>query len=96
VIWEVWVHLCITFPLTLHRTGTSNLREVILKTCGQTRPDLYFDLEAVEHHLPLGLVLPEVPKEPFLFGVVLADPLQAALDEPLVGGKITLGSLGAV
>jgi hypothetical protein len=35
-----------------------------------------------DHHLPLGLVLPEVTEDLFLFWVVLTYPLQAALDPP--------------
>jgi hypothetical protein len=38
------------------------------------RPHLTVGLEAIYHHLPLGLVLPEVPEELF-FRIVLADPL---------------------
>jgi hypothetical protein len=38
-------------------------------------------LEAFYHHLPLGLVIPEVTEESFLLGVVLSYPLQAALDK---------------
>ncbi len=47
------------------------------------RPDLTVGLKAFDHQIPLGLVLPETPEEPLLLGVVLTDPLQAALDEPI-------------
>ncbi len=51
------------------------------------RPDLAVGLEYLDHHLPLGLVLPEVPEQPFLVGVVLPYALKATLHEPLdVGG----------
>ena len=36
-------------------------------------------LEAIYHHLPLGLVLEEVTEELFLIQVILANPLQASL-----------------
>src|SRR5215204_5368549 len=44
-----------------------------------SRPDLSVGLEAFYHHLPLGLVLPEVTEELFLIRILLADPLQASL-----------------
>ena len=44
-----------------------------------SRPDLTVGLEAIYHHLPLGLVLPEVTEELFLIRIILADPLQASL-----------------
>jgi hypothetical protein len=47
------------------------------------RPYLTVGLEALYHHLPLGLVLPEVPEESLLLGIILANPLQAALDPTL-------------
>ena len=53
----------------------------ISKTRGPAPPDLTVGLEAIYHHIPLGLVLPEVPKELLLFTVILADPLQASLHE---------------
>src|SRR5215207_7161494 len=42
-------------------------------------PDLTVGLEAIYHHLPLGLILPEVTEEYFLLGMVLSNPLQASL-----------------
>ncbi len=52
-----------------------------------SRPDFAVSLEAVDHQIPLGLVLPEVPEELFLFGVVLPYALKTPLDKPLdVGG----------
>jgi hypothetical protein len=47
-----------------------------------SRPHLTICLEALYHHLTLGLVLPEkIPEDLFLIRVVLSDSLQAALDE---------------
>jgi hypothetical protein len=51
-------------------------------------PDLAVGLEGFDHHLPLGLVLPEVSEEPFLVGVVFAYALQAALYEPIDVGRV--------
>ena len=36
-----------------------------------SRPDLTVGLEAIYHHLPLGLVLPEVTEESFLIRIIL-------------------------
>ncbi len=47
------------------------------------RPDLVVGLEAFYYHLPLGLVLEELPGELFLLEGVLTDPLQAAIHEVL-------------
>ena len=44
------------------------------------RPDFAVGLEAFYHHIPLGLVLPKISEESLVFGVVLSDPPQAALD----------------
>jgi hypothetical protein len=44
-----------------------------------SRPDLTVGLEAIYHHLPLGLVLEEVTEELFLIWIVLSNPLQASL-----------------
>jgi hypothetical protein len=41
------------------------------------RPHLTVRLEALYHHLPLGLILLEIPKDHFLIWVVLTYPLQA-------------------
>jgi hypothetical protein len=43
--------------------------------------------EAIYHHLPLGLVIPEVPKESFLLGINISYPLQVALDVPLFDSR---------
>src|SRR5215207_7208917 len=51
------------------RTVASYLRETSSKTRRSSRPDLTVGLEAIYHHLPLGLVLPEVPEELFLLGL---------------------------
>jgi hypothetical protein len=42
-------------------------------------PYLTVSLKTIYHHLPLGLVLPEVTEELFLIRIILADPLQASL-----------------
>ena len=47
------------------------------------RSDLAVGLQALYHHLPLGLVIPEVPEELFLIRIILADPLKASLHEAL-------------
>jgi hypothetical protein len=39
-------------------------------------------LEAIYHHLPLSLVLPEIPEDLFLLWVVLSDSLKAAPTQP--------------
>jgi hypothetical protein len=36
---------------------------VISKARRSSRPDLTVGLEAIYHHIPLGLILPEVPEE---------------------------------
>jgi hypothetical protein len=43
------------------------------------RSDLAVGLEAFYHHIPLGLVIPEVPEELFLIRIILTDPLKASL-----------------
>jgi hypothetical protein len=48
-----------------------------------THPHLAADLEAFYHHVSLGLILEEGPKEPLLLGLTLVDPLQAALHQTL-------------
>jgi hypothetical protein len=53
----------------------------ISKAWRPPRPYLTVGLEAFYHHIPLSLVLPQVPKELLLFTVILADPLQASLHE---------------
>jgi hypothetical protein len=44
-----------------------------------SRPDLTVGLQALYHHLPLGLILPEVTEALFLIRIILADPLQTSL-----------------
>ena len=44
-----------------------------------SRPYLTVGLQTFYHHLPLGLVLPQVTEELFLIRIILADPLQASL-----------------
>jgi hypothetical protein len=44
-----------------------------------SHPDLTVGLQALYHHIPLGLLLEEVTEELFLIRMVLADPLQATL-----------------
>jgi hypothetical protein len=61
------------------RTVASYLRETSSKAQGPACPDLTVGLQALSHHIPLGLVLPEVPEELFLIRVILANPLQASL-----------------
>jgi hypothetical protein len=51
----------------------------ISKAWRPSRPDLAVGLEAIYHHLPLGLILEEVTEESLLLGVVLTNPLQASL-----------------
>jgi hypothetical protein len=43
---------------------------------GPSPPDVTICLEAIYHHLPLGLVFPEMPEYVFLLWVVLSDPLR--------------------
>jgi hypothetical protein len=38
------------------------------------RSDLAVGLETFDYHLPLDLVIPEVPEELFLIRIILADP----------------------
>lgn len=59
-----------------------------LATWGSSRPDVATGLEGLYDHIPLGLVLPQVPEDLFLLGIVLADPLQAAFDPTLNVGRI--------
>jgi hypothetical protein len=51
----------------------------ISKAWRPPHPHLTVSLQALYHHLPLGLVLPEVTEELFLLRIVLAEPLQASL-----------------
>ena len=53
----------------------------ISKAWRPPHPHLAVGLQALYHHLPLGLVLEEVTEELFLIRVILADPLQAGLHE---------------
>jgi hypothetical protein len=39
-----------------------------------SRTDLTVRLEAFYHHLTLSLVLPEIPGDLLLFGIILTDP----------------------
>jgi hypothetical protein len=48
------------YPL---RTDASYLREASSKTLRPSRPDLTVGLEAFYHHLPLGLILPQIPEK---------------------------------
>ena len=48
-----------------------------------SRPDLTVGLQALYHHLPLSLVLPEVTEGLFLIRIILANPLQTSLQEAL-------------
>jgi hypothetical protein len=72
----------------------------ISKTRRPPRSDLTVGLEAIYHHLPLGLVLPEVPEELFLIRIILADPLQASLyptlHVPLVESQTEIEELAIV
>jgi hypothetical protein len=45
------------------RTDASYLRETSSKTLRPSRPDLTVSLKTFYHHLPLGLVLPEIPEK---------------------------------
>ena len=40
------------------------------------------------HHLPLGLVLEEVPEHSLILQVVLTDPLQPTFDEAKAGESL--------
>jgi hypothetical protein len=64
----------------------------LVKATSKTRrPPLPYrtvSLEAIEHYVPLDLILPKGPKESLLIGVVLTYPLQASLDEPLDVGRV--------
>ena len=44
-----------------------------------SHPNLTVGLQALYHHIPLGLVLPEVTEELFLLGMVLTNSFQAPL-----------------
>ena len=60
----------------------------ISKIWRSSRPDLAAGLEALYHHLPLGLVLPEVTEYFFLIWIVLAYPLQASFAPTLDVGRV--------
>jgi len=45
-------------------------------------PNLTVGLEAIYHHLPLGLVLEELPEKSLLLGVILTYLFKASLYEP--------------
>ena len=51
-------------------------------------PHFTVSFEGLHHRLSLRLILPEVPKEVLLFGVVLTYPLQSALHEPVKVGRV--------
>src|SRR5215203_1849826 len=55
------------------------LLEATSKARRSSRPDLTVGLQALYHHLPLGLVLPEVTEELFLLRIVLSNSFQASL-----------------
>jgi hypothetical protein len=57
----------------------SDVCEHISKTRRSSCLDLTVGLEALYHHIPLGLVLEELTEELFLLGVVLSNSLQASL-----------------
>ena len=59
--------------------GESNSKQRRLsKPRRPSPPDLTFCLEAIYHHLPLGLVIPEVPEVArSSSGIILSYPLQA-------------------
>jgi hypothetical protein len=57
----------------------SNLRDTSSKARRSTRPNLTVGLQAFYHHIPLGLVLPEVTEESFLIRIILSDSFQASL-----------------
>jgi hypothetical protein len=57
----------------------SCLHETSSKTGRPARPNLTVGLEAFYHHIPLSLILPEVPEELFLLGIILVAPPQASL-----------------
>ncbi len=65
---------------------------------GPSRPNLHVGLEAFDHQIPLGLVLPEIPEKLFLVGIVLPYTLKTPLNKPLdvsgVEGRYILGSVG--
>jgi hypothetical protein len=42
------------------------------KTHRPPSPDLTVSLEALYDHIPLGFILPEIPKQLFLLGLILA------------------------
>src|SRR5215204_4454277 len=53
---------------------------------GSAHPDVALALKDLEYHHPISL-LPLASQQILTFGIVLADPLRAALDEPLdIGG----------
>jgi hypothetical protein len=56
-------------PLT--PADTPDLHDLTSKTRRPALPHLTIRLEAFYHHLPLGLVLPEIPEDLFLIWVVL-------------------------
>jgi hypothetical protein len=64
------------------------LAKATSKTRKSPLTHLRVSLEAIEYCVPLGLILPEVPKESLLVGVVLTHLLQASLDEPLNVGRV--------
>jgi hypothetical protein len=65
--------------LSLHpldHPGLVSLRRTTSKPLGPTRPYLTVSLEALYHHIPLSLILPEVPEESLLLGIIHAQPGQ--------------------
>ena len=66
----------------------SNLLEATSKARRSSRPGLTVGLQALYHHLLLGLVLPQVSEDLFLIWIVLTDPFQATLDPTLDVGRI--------
>ena|SRR5215211_5955577 len=73
---EVWIDTLDNFP---RPSAQKSLPQSYLKHPEASPPDLTVCLEAFYHHLPLGLIIPEVPKHLFLIRVTLAYLLQASL-----------------
>jgi hypothetical protein len=60
----------------------SYLHETYSKARRPPRPNLAVGLEAIYHHLSLGLILPEISEDLLLFGVVLSYPLSKPSTKP--------------
>jgi hypothetical protein len=66
----------------------SYLCDTLSKSQRPARPYLTVGPEALYHHIPLGLVFPEIPKDLFLIWIVLTNSLQTSFYLTLDIGRI--------